>query len=203
MTPGEGAQAGQAAASALEPDHTGHGGPLESGSPENREARQARIDAWWAEREQQYRNRPEIREAAERIRAEAQRQRDEEDAQLQRLEARAAAGIPGAERALMEAYTWQAVETDPPEPSAKDDPGEWRAFFHQEYGRDMPLNADYEAEGHRIEAAAPADVGGMAAAYFEANYPRGFDFDELAAEQQGVSVEELYADRCANEPEAE
>ena len=123
MTPGERAQAGQAEASALEPDHIGHGGPLESGSPESWEARQARIDAWWAEREQQYRNRPEIREAAEQIRAEAQRQRDEEDAHLQRLEARAAAGIPGAERALMEAYTWQAVETDPPEPSAKDDPG--------------------------------------------------------------------------------
>lgn len=199
MTSGERPQAGQAAASALEPDHIGHGGPLESGSPESSEARQARIDAWWAEREQQYRNRPEIREAAEQIRAEAQRQRDEEDAHLQRLEARAAAGIPGAERALMEAYTWQAVETDPPEPSAKDDPGEWRDFFQQEYGRDMPLNAEYEAEGHRIEAAAPADVGGMAAAYFEANYPRGFDFDELAAERQGVSVEELYAD----EPEAE
>ena len=202
MTPGERAQAGPAAASALKPDHAGHGGPLEPGSPENWEARQARIDAWWAEREQQYRNRPEIREAAERIRAEAQRQRDEEDAHHQRLAARAAAGIPGAERALMEAYTWQAVETGPPEPSAKDDPGEWRAFFQQEYGRDMPLNADYEAEGHRIEAAAPADVGGMAAAYFEANYPRGFDFDELAAERQGVSVEELYAGRYANEPEA-
>jgi len=203
MTPGERAQAGQASASALEPDHTGHGGPLELGSPENWEARHARIDAWWAEREQQYRNRPEIREEAERIRAGAQRQRDEEDARLQRLEARAAAGIPGTERALMEAYTWQAVETDPPEPSAKDDPGEWRAFFQQEYGRDMPLNAEYEAQKYRIEAAAPPDVGGMAAAYFEANYPRGFDFDELAAEQQGVSVEELCADLYTNEPEAE
>ena len=203
MTPGERAQAGQAEASAQKPDHTGHGGPLESGSPENWEARQARIDAWWAEREQQYRNRPEIQEAAEQIRAEAQRQRDEEDARLQRLEARAADGIPSAERALMEAYTWQAVETDPPEPSAKDDPGEWRAFFQQEYGRDMPLNAEYEAQKYRVEAAVPPDVGGMAAAYFEANDPWGFDFDELAAEQQGLSVEELYADRYANEPEAE
>ena len=203
MTPGERAQAGQASASALEPDHTGHGGPLELGSPENWEARHARIDAWWAEREQQYRNRPEIREEAERIRAGAQRQRDEEDAQFQRLEALAAAGIPGAERALMEAYTWQAVATDPPEPSAKDDPGEWLAFFQQEYGRDMPLNAEYEAQKYQIEAAAPPDVGGMAAAYFEANDPCGFDFDELAAEQQGVSVEELYADRYADEPEAE
>jgi hypothetical protein len=203
MTPEEPAQAGRAEASTLEPDHIGHGEPPETGSPESLEARQARIDAWWAGREQQYRDQPEIRQATEQIRAEAQRQHDEEDAYLQRLEARAEAGIPGAEQALMEGYTWQAVQTDPPEPSAKDDPGNWRAFFRQEYGRDMPLNAEYEAENHRIEAAAPADVGGMAAAYFEANYPRGFDPAELAAEQQGVSVEELYADRYADEPEAE
>src|SRR6185437_1001983 len=50
--------------------------------------------------------------------------------------------------------TWQAVQTDPPEPSAKDDPKEWRAFFRQELGRDMPLNAEYEAEKHL--ATAPA-----------------------------------------------
>ena len=203
MTPGERAQAGQAERSALEPDHIGRGGPLESDSPETWEARRARIDAWWGEREQQYRNRPEIRQAAEQIRAEAQRQRDEEDARIQRLEALADAGIPGAERALFEAYTWQALGTDPPEPSAKDDPGNWRAFFQHEYGRAMPLNAEYEAQKYRVEAAGPPDVGGMAAAYFEANYPRGFDFDELAAEQQGVSVEELCADLYANEPEAE
>ena len=35
MTPDKQPLAGQAAASALKPDHTGHGGPLESGSPEN------------------------------------------------------------------------------------------------------------------------------------------------------------------------
>ena len=203
MTPEERARVGEAEASALEPGYIGQGGPLETDSPESWEARQARIDAWWAEREQQYRNRPEIRQATEQIRAGAQRQRDEEDAYLQRLEARAGAGIPGAEQALMEAYTWQAVQTDPPEPSAKDDPGEWRAFFRQEYGRDMPLNAEYEAGRHRIEAAAPPDVGGMAAAYFEANDPAGFDPAELAAEQQGVSVEELYAGSYADEPEAE
>jgi hypothetical protein len=121
MTPGERVQAGQAEAPALEPDHIGHGEPLESGSPETWEARQARIDAWWAEREQQYRNRPEIRQVAEQFRAEAQRQRDEENAHLQRLEALADAGISGAERAVFDAYTWQALGTDPPEPSAKDD----------------------------------------------------------------------------------
>ncbi len=59
-----------------------------TGGPESREARQARIDAWWAGREQEYRNRPEVRLETERIRAEAQRQRDEEDAYLRHLEAR-------------------------------------------------------------------------------------------------------------------
>ncbi len=67
----------------------------------------------------------------------------------------------------------------------------------------MPLNAEYEAREHRIEAAAPPDVGGMAAAYFEANDPGGFDPAEPAAERHGVSVEELYADSYADEPEAE
>jgi hypothetical protein len=121
---------------------------------------------------------------------------------MQRLEARVDAGVPGAERALFEAYALQAVETDPPEPSAKDDPGEWRAFFRQQFGRDMPLNAEYEAQKHRIEAAAPADVGGMAAAYFEANDLSGFDPFELAAERQGMTVAELYGDLCADDPEA-
>lgn len=163
-------------------------------------ARQRRIEAWWAERERQYRDRPEVRQEIEQIRAETQRQHDREDAYLQRLEARADAGAPGAERALAGAYTWQAVQTDPPE--AKDDPAEWRAFFRQEFGRDMPMNAEHEAEKHRIQAAVPADVGGMAAAYYEANYPRGFDADELAAERYGVSVSKLYANIDMNEPEA-
>src|SRR5579859_7739081 len=199
MTPEERAQAAQAETSAPQPDHIGRGEPLEADGVEGWEARQARIDAWWAERDQQYRNRPEIQREIEQIRAETQRQHDAEDAYLQRLEAHAETGSPGAERALMEAYTAQAIATDPPEPSAKDDPGEWRAFFRQEYGRDMPMNAEYEAQKHRIEAAAPPDVGGMAAAYFEANDPYCFTADELAAERQGISVEELYADRYAQE----
>lgn len=203
MTPDERAQAGPAEAPVPEPGRLGHGGPPGAGGPASRETRQARIDAWWARREQQYRDRPEIRQRTEQIRAETERQRDEEDACLERLEARAGAGVPGAQQALAEAYTWQAVRTDPPEPSARDDPEEWRAFFWQEYGRDMPLNAEYEAEKHRIEAAAPPDVGGMAAAYFEASYPRGFDPAELAAEHQGVPVEDLYAGLYADEPQAQ
>lgn len=154
---------------------------------------EARADAWWARREQQYRERPEIREETERIRAEELEYLERQESRFRQLEARAEAGLPGAEQALTEAYTRQALETGPPEPSAKDDPEEWRAFFREEYGRDMPLNAEYEAQNHRIEAAAPADVGGMAAAYLEANYPRGFDAAELAAERYGLAVEELLA----------
>lgn len=119
----------------------------------------ARADAWWEQREQHYQQRPGIREETGRIRAETQRHIEQQDARLRQLEARAEADIPGADQALMEAYTLQSLETGPPEPSAKDDPEEWRAFFREEYGRDMPLNAEYEAQKHRIEAAAPADVG--------------------------------------------
>jgi len=140
------------------------------------------------------RERPGIRQETERIRAETCQCLEQQDARLRQLEARAEDGIPGADQALMEAYTMQALETGPPEPSAKDDPEEWRAFFREEYGRDMPLNAEYQAQKHRIEAAAPADVGGMAAAYLEANEPRGFDPADLAAERRGITVEELHAE---------
>lgn len=155
---------------------------------------QARIDAWWAERERRYRNRPEIRQQTEQIRAESQRQQDAENAFFQQLEARAAAGVPGAERALNEAYRRSAVQTDLPEPSAKDDPAEWMAFFRREHGCDMPLNAAYQAEQHRIEAAAPADVGGMAAEYHETRYPHGFDAAELAAERRSLLAAEIDRD---------
>jgi hypothetical protein len=154
----------------------------------------ARADAWWHSASSSTSSVPRSREETGRIRAETHRYIEQQDARLRQLEARAEAGIPGADQALMAAYTLQSLETGPPEPSAKDDPEEWRAFFREEYGRDMPLNAEYEAQKHRIEAAAPADVGGMAAAYLEANYPRGFDAAELAAERYGLAAEELLAD---------
>jgi hypothetical protein len=155
---------------------------------------QARADAWWTQREHQYRERPEIRQETGRIRAESRRQREQDDSRLRQLEARAAAGIPGAEQALMEAYTLQALETGPPEPSARDDPEEWRAFFREQYGQDMPLNAEYQAQRHRTEAAAPADIGGMAAASLEANDPCGFDPADLAAEWHALPAEQRHAE---------
>ena len=132
-------------------------------------------DTWWAAREAAYRQRPEIRQEIGRLRAEARERAQQDDARAAFLEQRIQEGAPGAGRALHEEMTRQAIEDDPPEPSAKDDPGEWRVFFREMYGRDMPLNAGYQAELHRIEAAAPPDAGGRAAAYFEANYPQGFD----------------------------
>ncbi len=166
-------------------------------------ARRRQAEAWWAERELQYRRRPDVRQEIERVQAEVRRELEQEEARLQRLEARADAGVPGAEQALNEAYTWQAVQTSPPEPSAKDDPQEWSAFFRHQYGRDMPLNAAHEAEKHRIQAAAPADVGGMAAAYFEVNYPRGYDHADLEAEWCGVPEPELNGGICADQLELE
>ena len=154
-------------------------------------------DAWWAAREAAYRQRPEIRQEIERLRAEAHERARQDHARAGFLEQRIEQGAPGAGQALHEEMTRQAIEYDPPEPSAKDDPEEWRAFFREMYGRDMPLNAEYQAELHRIEAAAPPDVGGLAAAYSEANYPRGFDEIELAAEREGKTAEEVRAEREA------
>jgi hypothetical protein len=166
-------------------------------------ARRERNEAWWAEREQEYRRRPEVRQEIEQVQAGMQRERDQEDARLERLEALADAGVPGAERALNEAYARQALRADPPEPSAKDDPQEWSAFFRHEHGRDMPLNAAYEAGKHQVEAAAPADVGGMAAAYFEASHPSGFDQADLAAERCGVPDPDISGGRCPEQMELE
>jgi hypothetical protein len=61
--------------------------------------------------------------------------------------------------------------------------------------RDMPQNAAYDAETCRIDAAAPPDVHGRAAEYYEANYPMAFDDGELAVKRQGLTFEQLYAQR--------
>jgi hypothetical protein len=156
---------------------------------------QARADAWWAERDRHYRSRPEILEEIGRLRAEARQWRTVQDAYQGSLERRIETGSPGAQAELNEALARDALETDPPEPSAKEDPDEWRAFFREVLGRDMPQNAAYEAENYRIDAAAPPDVFGWAAGYYEGHYPRGFDYGELAAERQGMSLEQLYVRR--------
>ncbi len=166
-----------------------------TGEPESSEAARAQADAWWADRERAYRDRPDVRREIGRLGAAAQQHAARDYARAAGLERRVQAGVPGAEQALYDELTLQALETGPAEPSAKNDPAEWIEFFRHEYGRDMPLNAAYEAERHRIEAAAPPDVGGMAAAYLEANYPVGFDHDELAAERQGITLDELDAQR--------
>ena len=156
---------------------------------------QAQADAWWAARNRRYRNRPEVLREIERLRAEAGRRRGAQDAHLESLERRVETGNPRAQREPDDALTRDALETDPPEPSAMDDPGEWEAFFREVLGRDMPQNASYEAENYRIDAAAPPDVSGLAAEYRETHYPRGFDHDELAAERQGMTLDQLYAER--------
>jgi hypothetical protein len=156
---------------------------------------QARTDAWWAERDRQYRNRPEVRAEIEQLRAEAAERNARFDAYTGSLERRMREGDPRAQETLNEALTRDALETDLPEPSAREDPTEWRAFFHEVLGRDMPLNAEYEAENYSIDAAAPPDVNGWAAEYYEVNCPRGFDYGELDAERGELSFEQLLAQR--------
>jgi hypothetical protein len=148
-------------------------------------------DAWWAAREDAYRQRPDIQQETEGLRAQARERAQADDARAARLEQRIADGVPGAQEALNEEMTWQAIDTGPPEPSAMDDPAEWEAYFQWMYGRDMPLNALYEAERHSIDRNAPPDVGGLAAEYHERNYPRSAGPVELEAEREGVTPEEI------------
>lgn len=156
---------------------------------------QTRADAWWAERDRQYKNRPEVLAEIEQLRAEAAERNAKINAYFESLERRIAAGDPRAQETLNEALTRDALDSDPPESSAREDPAEWRAFFREVLGRDMPLNAEYEAEYYSIDAAAPPDVNGWAAEYYEVNYPRGFDYGELAAERGELTFEQLLAQR--------
>jgi hypothetical protein len=156
---------------------------------------------WWVARDAAYWQRPEIQQEIERLHAEAAELARQDAARVASLERRIEAGVPGAEQALYAELDRQAIETDPPEPTAKEDPEEWQAFFREFYGRDMPLNALYQAELHSIEAAAPPDIGGLAAEYFETNYPQGFDPDELDAEEAGKTVQQLNAEREADDAE--
>lgn len=148
-------------------------------------------EAWWAAREAGYRQRPQIRQEIERVRSEARERAQQNGARTWVLEQRVKDGVPGAQDALDEEMARQAIKAGPPEPSAKDDPEQWRAFFMWMHGRDMPLNARFEAEVHRIDRAAPPDAGELAAAYYRVNYPRGFDELGLAAEREGVTAAEL------------
>ncbi|MGH3405539.1 MAG: hypothetical protein ACRDRJ_24065 [Streptosporangiaceae bacterium] len=156
---------------------------------------QARADTWWAERNRQYRGRPEIAQEIARLRGEAEDRRAAEYEYEGFLERLSAAGIPGAQRELDDAMTRQALETGPREPEARKDPAEWEAFFREVLGRDMPLNAGYEAERYAIGAAAPPDVSGLLSEYLESHDPQGFDYGELAAERGGMSLQQLFARR--------
>jgi hypothetical protein len=156
---------------------------------------QAQAGDWWAKRDRLYTHRPEVLDEIREREEEIRRDRDEDSRREHGLHGQIERGIPGAQRALNAELTRQAVETDPPRPSAKEDPREWEAFAREVLGRDMPQNAAYEAENYRIDAAAPPDVGGMAAAYYEVNYPRGYDDGELEEEREGLRWEQLYQRR--------
>ncbi len=65
----------------------------------------------------------------------------------------------------------------------------------------MLFSAAYEAGKDQAGAAAPADVGGMAAVYFEAGYPGGFDQGDLVAGRRGVPEPEFCGGRCPEQVE--
>lgn len=121
-------------------------------------------EAWWEAREWQYRERPEITARIEVLRAEGARRR---------------------------ALAGDAAETGQREPSAMEDPAEWRIFFREVLGRDMPQNAEHEARLHQLEAADLATRDMWANGPDGTSYLHGFDAHELAAERGGISFPQL------------
>lgn len=160
-------------------------------SPEHR--------AWWAKREEAYLQRPDVQQEIRAQEAAWQAELAAGEARETRLNGLAGRGAAGAQEALDEEMTRQSVFSGRPRlPSAREDEGEWAAFFREFTGLDMPLNAAYEAEWGRIERNAPPDIGGLQASYYEASSPRGYDLDELAAESTGITVAEFYADQAVD-----
>jgi hypothetical protein len=166
------------------------------------EYEEIRDEAWWSARQAAYLQRPEIQEEIAQRQAGIASRDEQVRAEEERLEAALAADCPGAQEAINQHYNLDALITDPPIPSAKDDPAEWRAYFLEFDGRDLPIRAQYEAERHSINAGAPADVGGLAAEYYE-RYCPSVSAEELAAEDRGMTLEELRAEREWPDPDAQ
>jgi hypothetical protein len=76
------------------------------------------------------------------------------------------------------------------------------AYYLEFRGRDLPLHAQHAAEKHGIDAAAPPDVGGLAAAYYE-NDCSSVSPEELTAENRSISLEQLLSERDQLDCEAQ
>jgi hypothetical protein len=89
---------------------------------------------------------------------------------------------------------WQARDWEQ-EWQPKEDPAEWRAFFREVLGLDMPLNADHQARLNRL------DADGLLTPDMWTEGPEGdchlhgFDAAAMAAERGGLLFPHLYQRR--------
>jgi hypothetical protein len=140
---------------------------LYPGAPWGEVVVRAWAEAWWEARQRQYRERPEITAQIELVR-------------------RAADPQP---------LTGDMTETGQREPWVMEDPAEWRDFFREVLGRDMPLNAEHEARLKQLDAAELLDRDMWTNGPDGTSYLHGWNADELAGERGGLSFPHLYQQR--------
>jgi hypothetical protein len=141
---------------------------LHPGAPWGEVVARAWAEAWWEARQWQYRERPEITAQVEVLRAGDARQMT---------------------------LTRDETETGPREPWVMEDPAEWRVFFREVFGRDMPQNAEHEARLHQLDAAELLTRDMWTNGPDGTSYLHGFHVGELAAERGGLSFPQLYEQR--------
>ena len=141
---------------------------LYPGAPWGEVVVRAWAEAWWEARQWQYRARPEITAQIEVLRAEGARQKP-----------------PARDEA----------ETGRREPWVMEDPVEWRVFFREVFGSDMPRNAEHEARFHQLDAAELLTRDMWTNGPDGTSYLHGFHAGELAAERDGFSFPHLYEQR--------
>lgn len=138
---------------------------LYPGAPWGEVVVRAWAEAWWEARQELYRERPEI------------------TAQVKALWTGGARQQP---------LTRDMTETGQREPQVMEEPAEWRAFFREVLGRDMPRNAEHEARLHQLDAAELLTRDMWTNGPDETSYLHGFDAGELAAERGGISFPQLH-----------
>ena len=94
-----------------------------------------------------------------------------------------------------QAGAWWLTRDWEREPQPIEDPAEWKAFFRQVLGRDMPLNAEHEARLKQLDAADLLTRDMWTNGPDGTSYLHGFDAAALASERGGLSFPHLYQQR--------
>jgi hypothetical protein len=94
-----------------------------------------------------------------------------------------------------QAAAWWQTRDWEREPQPIEDPAEWRDFFREVLGRDMPLNAEHEARFKQLDEAGLLDRDMWTNGPDGTSYLHGFDGAALASERGGLTFPHLYQRR--------